>query len=676
MPFMPGNQSVNQNRPLFTRRAPIALACALMLILLAQLIHTARSNSLTWDEAHHLFDGYNILTRADYGLNPEVPPLVKIIAARPLTRMHLRAPSLQGRSFQTEAYLSAKDFVFLNNNPDQIVFRAQMACSIFTLLLALGIFLAGWEIFSPWAGLVALAFFVFDPNVLANGALITTDLPIACVFFWTIYLLWRYIQRPTPLRLVALTIATGLTLTVKFSGVLLLPIFLTLIAAELIATRDWRLLLKRLGALVIVSFGAYFILWGAYGFRYAARPAGVAMNPVLSEYLHSVPNPSDARHLALLARFHLFPEAFVYGLANTKITEFADTSYFFGHVYRHGQWLYFPAVFLIKSTLPFLILFAIAIVWLLRGHLKDRRRSLAILLIPPAIYFAIAMHSQMNIGARHLLPIYAFLYLVCTASAISISRLHPRFVYAVFALFLWQAIGTVRIAPAYMAFGNEAWGGPSAVHKYLSDANVDWGQQLKATALYLDANNIHDCWFAYFVDGVVDIDHYGVHCKRLPTLEGLWWLDLPMDVPPDINGTVLISDSDLAGIELGQGALNPYNEFRRIQPVAVIDHGIYVYQGHFHIPLASALVTTHHAQKLLWAGHPDEALPLAQQAESLAPQSVPVQETLGDIDAALHQTDEARQHYQAALTAARTIEPALQADSIPPIQKKLDSLSH
>src|SRR5215472_11168269 len=91
------------------------------------------------------------------------------------------------------------------------------------------------------------------------------------------------------------------------------------------------------------------------------------------------------------------------------------------------------------------------------------------------------------------------------------------------------------------------------------------GQQLKATSRYLREHNVHECWFAYFVDGVVDMKYYGVDCKRLPTIEGLWWLDLPMDVPPEIDGTVLISESDLAGIELGQGQLNPYESFRHLK---------------------------------------------------------------------------------------------------------------
>ena len=128
------------------------------------------------------------------------------------------------------------------------------------------------------------------------------------------------------------------------------------------------------------------------------------------------------------------------------------------------------------------------------------------------------------------------------------------------------------------------------VRNYLSDANVDWGQQLKTVKQYLDQNHISDCWFAYFPDGAVQPQDYGIHCQRLPTPSALWWLNLPMTVPPEIDGTVLISESDLDGVESGDGILNPYDFFRQRKPVAILQNGVYVYHGKFAVPLASAWV--------------------------------------------------------------------------------------
>jgi tetratricopeptide (TPR) repeat protein len=220
-----------------------------------------------------------------------------------------------------------------------------------------------------------------------------------------------------------------------------------------------------------------------------------------------------------------------------------------------------------------------------------------------------------------------------------------------------------------MAYGNEAWGGPSEVHRYLSDANVDWGQQLKSVKQYLDENHITNCWFAYFPDGAVEPSDYGVPCKRLPTGSSLWWFRLPMDVPPVIDGTVLISDSDLEGIESGDGPLNWFEPFRGLKPVATIQQGVYVYQGRFAVPLMSALVDVRKTDDLAKAGQPAAALAKAQEAIALAPDSAITQLNLADTLAAQEQWSEATEHYQRAGELARTVRPELEEEDLIPRSK-------
>ena len=655
---------------------PKTVACLslfLLFVLVFQLAYSSRANSITWDEGHHIFDGYTIWKLADYGLNPEVPPLVKMVAATPLLRMPLRVPPLQRRPSQTEAFLDGKDFIF-QNDADRLLFRARMTTAVFMVALAIVVFAAACEMFGSLAGLLALAFLVFDPNFLAHGALVTTDVGISCCIFIALYLAYRYAKRPSPIRLLLVGLATGLALATKFTGLLLFPMLFLLAVTESMAARDWRLLAHRTTALIAVGAIAFGVLWSFYGFRYRARPDGREMNPTLAAYLTQLPDPQDAKRLATVARTHILPEAYLYGLANTKITENADTSYFFGRIYRHGTRLYFPAAFVIKSTLPFLLLLAAAFVLIATGRLSQRR-ELFFLILPPVVYLAVAIHSHMNIGHRHLLPVYPFLYVLVAAAATCLIRQNRRWTYAVALLLVWQIAEAVRTAPGYMAYANEAWGGPASVHKYLSDANSDWGQQLKSTKRYLDSRGIKDCWIAYFVDGVVDTAYYGIPCKRLPTINTLW-LNLPIDVPPEIDGPVLISDGVLTGIDYGQGPLNPYEQFRTLRPTAAIQHGLFVYDGHFKVPLASAHAKAQNARNLLAEDRPNDALTEAEQAAALAPDSVPVQTTLGDILAKLHRPQEAQAHYQQALVSAQTIEPELQEGSVPMLKAKIAALAH
>jgi hypothetical protein len=236
---------------------------------------------------------------------------------------------------------------------------------------------------------------------------------------------------------------------------------------------------------------------------------------------------------------------------------------------------------------------------------------------------------------------------------------------------LWQAVGTVRLYPDYMAYGNEAWGGPNNVHKYLADSNTDWAQQLIDVKKYLDANGIKDCYFVYFANGAVDASSYGIPCKMLPTVESLWWLNLPLDVPEKIDGTVLVSDGDLAGFEYGPAPLNPYESFKALKPKDTIAHAVYVYQGHFEIPLAAAYEHSFNAVNLLAAKKPDEALVEAQKGVALAPEAVFVNATMGDVLTAAGRGAEAKPYYEKALKNAETVQPEFEGDWAAQMKAKL-----
>ena len=182
---------------------------------------------------------------------------------------------------------------------------------------------------------------------------------------------------------------------------------------------------------------------------------------------------------------------------------------------------------------------------------------------------------------------YAFLWVLAAGGAVALIKANRKWAYAVIALIAFQAVSSARAYPAYMAYANEMWGGPSQTYKYLSDSNSDWGQQLKSVKKYLDARGVKDCWFIYFGEGVIDTKYYGIPCKPLPTADSLW-VNEKIEAPPAVDGPVLISAGDLSGFEYGPGALNPYAQFQSLKPTAVIDYGVFVFDGHFEIPLASA----------------------------------------------------------------------------------------
>jgi hypothetical protein len=575
------------------RRAAMrgAAVAALLVVLFVELLAVNVRTSMSWDEGHHLFDGYTILKHHDFGLNPEVPPFAKVVAAVPVLPMQLYEPVQQGRSSQLEAYIDGRDFLF-KNDANGLLLRGRIAISLFAVVLGLLVFLMGQEMFDTRTGLLALGLLVFDPNLLAHGALVTTDSAITCLVFASVFAWYRYTVRGAWWRLVLTGVVVGLALAVKFTGIFLAPVLVLMVVVELMELRQWRLVQRRCAELAVVACVAYGVLWSCYGFRYATRPDGLVQNPTLGSYLQEYARVGRPGVLQALARWHALPEAYLWGLANTKLTEDRNVSYLFGTLHRHGQWMYFPSAFVIKSTLPLLGLMVLA------GFVAFRERGVRwrwlMLLVPVVVFLGFAMQSNMNIGVRHILPIYPFLYLI-GASALSVAmawdrRLGWRWIWVAAAVMVFQVVTSVRCFPAYIAYANEAWGGPKNVHRYLSDSNSDWGQQLKTVAEYLRERHVTDCWMAYTASGVVDEHYYGVPCRPLPTMVNLWWIPVPMSVPKEIDGPVLISDDDLEGVDLQFGQANQYAQFKEMTPTAVLDGGVLVYDGHFAVPMASALV--------------------------------------------------------------------------------------
>ena len=652
----------------------VSALCFLLIILSLQLFFSVRRESQTWDEANHIFAGYRSWTHADFGLNPEHPPLLKLLATVPLLSLQPKSPVLEERFFKEDAFLRGKEFLY-QNDADKILARTRTAAAILTLLTALVVFCGTREMFGTVAAFIALTLLTFDPNLLAHGALITTDVGLACFMFLSVYLFYRYVKSPSALRLISTGAAVGLVLAVKHTGLLVLPILFLLTLGEIIFAMNREKIIrpagKLIGSLLLITLIGWLVLWSFYGFRYDARPNGLQMNPPLAEYVKGL-EPHEAWPISTAARFHILPESYLYGLADVRLTANYYTSYVLGKVYAHGVWFYFPVAFLIKSTVGVLALLLLTL-----GVIATRRlnhwREILFLLVPVIFYLIVAMTVGMNIGVRHILVVYVFLYVLIGGATWALIRKSRRWSYAVGALLLVHVASSALAFPNYIAYSNELWGGPSQTNKYLTDSNSDWGQQLKSVKQYLDQRGVKDCWFVYFAAGVAEPSYYGIPCKPLPTINTLW-LNEPIDVPTSITGPVLISASNLSGVEFGPGSLDPYGQFKLLEPTAVIDRGVFVFDGKFDLPLAAAIRKVQNAQNLTQAKQLDQALQEAKAAVELAPDSVNTQLVLGDILLEMGQPQQARVCYEKALELAKTIEPEFQIRSIPTIEQKLESV--
>jgi tetratricopeptide (TPR) repeat protein len=664
---------------LLTKRWVSAAVIVLLAMQAAQVVFIIHRESLTWDEDNHMFAGYMMWKTGDYGLNPEHPPLVKLLATLPLLGEKLWIPPLQGRDFKAEAYLDGRDWLARNDGSSQrLVFRMRLAAGLLALGLSIVIFFAAREWFGTPAALIALTLATFDPNLLAHSALVTTDMGVSLFFLASLYAFYRYVKQPSLLRLLLTGIAAGLLLATKHSGVLLAPMLLLLIGFELIAaprgTRT-RLALRLIGAFAAIVVIGVVVLWAFYGFRYSARPAGLALSSSLADYVSPLTHFNAAAVLAI-AHLRLLPESYLMGLVDVKRMAQYYPTFIFGKVYASGQWWYFPVVILIKTTLGLLALLTLTAFAILTGCPR-KGRELAYLLVPGGFYLAVAMLSGMNIGARHLLPIDVMAVILVGAGLASLAAYDRRWAriatWMGAALVLAHIASALAVFPNDMAYANEAWSGPKNVHNLLSDANVDWAQQLYQVKDWQDRHPGEECWFAYFAYPEIDPAVYGIHCHMMPTLDTFWLGGADL-IPATIQGNVLISAGDLSGCEWPSSRLNPYTVFQPLQPAESIDYSVFIYRGTFAVNQAAALSRAQNAYTLLRQGKAEEALALAREAAALDPEGIDAQSAHGNLAARMGQKDEARKAWQAALASARQLDPDAQPGYIPDLEARLKRL--
>jgi hypothetical protein len=354
-------------------------------------------------------------------------------------------------------------------------------------------------------------------------------------------------------------------------------------------------------------------------------------------------------------------------------------TYIFGKVYEHGQWFYFPALLSLKWSVGVLGLLALAIYAFATGRVR-RPREVYFLALPAIFYLAVAMAGPLNIGVRHVLPIFPFIFALIAGGAAWLVQQRKVWIYPVAALLLWHAVDSARTFPNYLPYANTLWGGPSKTHLYFSDSATDWAQQLKFTRQWIDSHNVKECWFAYFAAPFLLPSDYGIPCKPLPTLDSMSEEDI--HVPPIVHGPVLISYGDLNGFEFGSKLQNPYQRLFEREPDDVIANGIAVFNGDFSLPEAAAIEYEQRSRASL-EGNPDDpkapkdpkaALLAAQQAVVLVPDGFDANLVLGDAAAALEDWPTAQAAYQTAMARTAQMEPTAQEHWRPILEKKISTV--
>ena len=647
------------------RATVITLSLLLATLFWTVIALSIRHQSQTIDEGFHLVAGYRYWQCRDFGVNSEHPPLVKIIAATPLWFSHITAPpGACGKDQTTKDYGYGLGYNYLYGgqvDADALLYRARLAASTFALLLAAGCFLLGYALFGAQAGGFALLLLVFEPTILAHAALVTTDTALSAFLLLAVLAFYLYSRSRQGVWLIATGIATGATLSAKHSGVLIVPILIALAAVESAWERRvtsmktggsiLRLLSRRAGELAMIFLIAIAVLWMTYTWRYSARPGAEVMTFPLTDFIAKAQQQGThgfvlTAAIPALAKAHLLPEAYLYGLVDVlNVSDPGQPPFLLGKLYPSGRWYYFPVAFIIKATLGFLALLLLALV---AGHWmsSDRQLAFAYLMIPPLILLLVASRSGLNIGLRHVLPMFSFLCVLIAGAMVPLWGRSIGWKAVMVLLVGAHVISSLRAYPNYLAYSNEAWGGPLNTYRYLTDSNVDWGNGLYQVRDYLQAHHITDCWMAY--DGVASTAYYGIPCRRLSASIGEFTA-----VPPyEVTGTFILSALTVSGIEWEPGELNPYHSFQEAKPVDNIAGAMLVYRGTFHLQGVAAVEHIAHSMQLDGEGKFAEALSEAEMAVALTPGSVRSHLAAGKALSELNRKAEAQKELKTTLRVA------------------------
>src|SRR5271170_3596949 len=226
-------------------------------------------DGFTLDEAYHIAAGASYLRFHDFRVNPEHPPLVKLIAgsAAPPSILHLSPPPhLEGKDQEREY---AENAVYINSNVQQIQRRARIAMYAFHSILLVILALLLGRLFSPAIALVTLGILLLDPTIAAHMPVVMTDLPLALLGTISVAIAALLLRDGRWFDALWLGLSCGLLLTTKHSAPLIaLPIAVGCVL-YLIYCAAKHLPWKRTATLLAASaILAGTVLWGIYGFRY------------------------------------------------------------------------------------------------------------------------------------------------------------------------------------------------------------------------------------------------------------------------------------------------------------------------------------------------------------------------------------------------------------------------
>jgi hypothetical protein len=574
---------------------------ALLLVHFTLLAGGVWNKSATVDEFVHVPAGCYYWKTGDFSLSGVNPPLLRLWSTLPLLLVKHPVPFAHPPSQRSDDYPWKFGEWFMNWNwdhYDRLMTLARVSVMLLSVVTGWVLFVWARRRYGVWAGLTALGLFVIEPNVLAHGGLATLDTGMMLAFVLTLFFLDRFLQSGAWWRVVVMGVCLAAACLVKFSGLVVAAGVATVFLLSVLRGRPARfdvdvpgegrfregrrrLVYQSAVILPAVALVVLAVINAEYGFAGSFQRLG----------------GSEFRSAALqgLARSPLgllpvpLPREYIRGLDGQQwsVEQGETVNYLNGRWSETGWWYYYLEAFLLKVPLPHLLLMGLGAVSVLLVR-TERRDGAWMMVTMGVVYWALhSFGSNKNIGLRYMLPIFPLCCILAGRSMLLVARFsgvaRKVCVGVIVLLAAWGATESLRIFPDYLAYFNQAAGGPEGGPRYLLDSNIDWGQDLKGFADYLKTHQRYrdtPVYLAYF--GYVYPEHYGIKPGKLyPGARGIVAISVNLlyGLPQGVNLSlgmpygVKISDGKLYG-----DATDYVPQLLRSKPLAVIGHTIYVYR--------------------------------------------------------------------------------------------------
>jgi len=514
------------------KQLPVVFAAVLLILMGILAGGAALRESIAVDEVAHIGAGVSYLQKLDLRMNLEHPPLAKVLAAIPLVLGGVRAdysdPSwvISGHGFggMLGEWSWGHSVALHWNDPRPTVLWARVPMLLLMLVLGIVVYRFGSELGGPWGGLLCVVAFATTPTFLVFGPLVLTDVPItlfAVLTMWSFASLWSV---PSRRAAVIFGLLLGAAFLTKFSSGLLLFCFLA-----------FRLILRIAPLPEMPKEWEELRSWRRVRGRYLWRGIFVAALTVYVTYfILSWREPTDwldvlgGSTASLFLRRMLMP-AYLYlrGLVFFALTS-SRPAFLLGHSYAHGVWFYFPVVFVLKSTLAFLLMLVlaipIAVMWrrsygdsaIIPADRQFHWRAVWVFLL---VISGFCLISRMTISIRHFtIPILLMILLLAPVPhMISGLRVRAGRMAGVMAgsyvlLAIASVVVIIRAYPYYFPFLNSLrFGRPG--YELATDSNLDWNQALPEVNDYIERHGLKD----------VLIDEYGFNDPTVYVRSARFW---------------------------------------------------------------------------------------------------------------------------------------------------------